>query len=50
MCELCEKYGDNGGRWYLNPQNYARPLYKKVEKGGEKEPMILAELQGAINH
>jgi len=46
MCELCEKYGDNGSRWYLNPQNYARPLYKKVEKGKEKEPMILTELQG----
>jgi ferredoxin len=46
MCELCEKYGDNGGRWYLNPENYARPLYKKVEKEKETEPMILTELQG----
>ena len=37
MCELCEKYGDNGGRWYLNPENYARPLYKKVEKEKERK-------------
>lgn len=43
MCEFCEKYGD-GERWYLNPDHYGRPLYKKVEEE-EKEPMILDELR-----
>ncbi len=28
MCEWCEKYGDGYERWYLNPANYARRLYK----------------------
>ena len=30
MCDLCGKYGDpniEGGRWYLNPKNFARPMY-----------------------
>jgi len=48
MCELCEKYG-NGGRWYLNPENYARPLYTKVKMGKESEPMILDELRSPFN-
>ena len=48
MCELCEQYGE-GRRWYLNPNNYARPLYRKVEKGKEKEPMILDELRFPFN-
>jgi len=48
MCELCEKYGE-GNPWYLNPMNYARPLYRKIEKDKEKEPMILEELRGPIN-
>jgi ferredoxin len=48
MCELCEKYGD-GNPWYLNPMNYARPLYRKLDKDKEKEPMILEELRGPIN-
>lgn len=28
MCWVCDKYGVNGGRWYLNPANFARNLYK----------------------
>ncbi len=45
MCEFCEKYGD-GERWYLNPDNYGRPLYKKVEEEeeGKKENLSTAEL------
>jgi hypothetical protein len=34
MCRFCEQYGD-GGKWYLNPANYARRLYK-VRKEGEE--------------
>jgi len=48
MCELCEKYGE-GDRWYLNPKNYARPLYRKVEKGKEKRPITLDELRLPID-
>ena len=48
MCQLCERYGE-GDRWYLNPKNYARPLYKKVEKGKEREPMILDEIRAPLN-
>ena len=36
MCELCKQHG-RGNRWYLNPENYARPFYRKVEKEKEKE-------------
>jgi len=28
MCEWCEKYSDGYERWYFNPANYARRLYK----------------------
>jgi len=28
MCLLCEQYGDGYERWYFNPTNYARRLYK----------------------
>ncbi|MDP2948020.1 MAG: 4Fe-4S ferredoxin, partial [Chloroflexota bacterium] len=28
MCVWCERYGDGYERWYLNPANYARRLYK----------------------
>jgi len=28
MCLLCEQYGDSYERWYFNPANYARRLYK----------------------
>jgi len=48
VCQLCEKYGD-GNPWYLNPMNYARPLYRKVDREKEKEPMILDELRGPLN-
>jgi len=48
MCELCEKYGEEGKPWYLNPRNYARPLYKKLEEK-EKPPMILDEIRYAAN-
>ncbi len=28
MCEGCEMYGKDGGYWYLNPENFARRIYK----------------------
>ena len=28
MCDWCEKYGGGYERWYFNPANYARRLYK----------------------
>jgi NAD-dependent dihydropyrimidine dehydrogenase PreA subunit len=28
MCDWCEQYGDGYERWYFNPANYARRLYK----------------------
>jgi len=33
MCEWCEKYGDGYERWYFNPANYARRLYKIRKEG-----------------
>lgn len=48
MCELCEQHG-RGNRWYLNPENYTRPFYRKIEKGKEKEPMVLDELRMWFN-
>lgn len=48
MCELCEKYGE-GGRWYLNPLNYARPIYRKGTGGEQRDEMALAELRGATS-
>lgn len=27
MCQWCVKHGD-GGKWYLNTQNYAQKMYK----------------------
>ena len=32
MCEYCEKFGD-GTKWYLNPKNYGRQLYRRPKKG-----------------
>ena len=29
MCFFCEKYGEDGGLWYLNPKLYARQLYRR---------------------
>lgn len=46
MCELCEKYGD-GDLWFLNPENYGRPLYKKVEEGEDQSSMVANELRQA---
>jgi len=43
-----QRYGE-GNRWYLNPKNYARPLYRKVERGKEEEPMILDEIRAPLN-
>ena len=45
MCEWCEKYGDGYERWYFNPANYARRLYKirKEETeaaGAEANPQV----------
>jgi NAD-dependent dihydropyrimidine dehydrogenase PreA subunit len=46
MCWLCERYG-NGDHWYFNPQNYARRLYKRRQKGtrpkgGGEDPEAMA--------
>jgi NAD-dependent dihydropyrimidine dehydrogenase PreA subunit len=35
MCEWCVKYGDGDERWYFNPENYARRLYKVRKEGGD---------------
>ncbi len=53
MCQFCEKYG-NGTKWFLNPQNYARRLYKvrspeKDQKGREADPQNAGMGGGAIN-
>ena len=53
MCQFCEQYGD-GGKWYLNPKNYARRLYKvrKPEteaKGKEADPQAAGMGGGVIN-
>src|SRR3990170_1342750 len=53
MCQFCEKYG-NGAKWYLNPENYARRLYKvrtpeKEQKGREADPQSAGMGGGAIN-
>ena len=45
MCLLCERYGDGYERWYFNPANYARRLYKirKEEAealGAEANPQL----------
>jgi ferredoxin len=38
MCVLCERYADGYQKWYFNPANYARKLYKirkeEAEAGG----------------
>ncbi|MBA7604548.1 Ion-translocating oxidoreductase complex subunit B [subsurface metagenome] len=36
MCLLCERYSGGYERWYLNPANYARRLYK-IRKGEAEE-------------
>lgn len=45
MCWVCEKYG-NGEKWYLNPENYARRLYK-VRKEGKESAGADADPQAA---
>ena len=35
MCEWCEKYADGHERWYFNPANYARRLYKVRKEEAE---------------
>ena len=38
MCWVCEAYGDpeiENGRWFLNPKNHSRQMYK-VKKPGQK--------------
>jgi len=45
MCDWCEKYGDGYERWYFNPANYARRLYKirreEAESlGAEANPQV----------
>lgn len=33
MCKFCEVHGVDGGLWYLNPQSYARQMYKARRPG-----------------
>ena len=33
MCWMCDKYGEGGDYWYLNPRLYARNMYKLRETG-----------------
>ncbi|KPJ49890.1 MAG: 4Fe-4S ferredoxin [Dehalococcoidia bacterium DG_22] len=35
MCLWCERYGEGFERWYLNPANYARRLYKVRKEEAE---------------
>ena len=49
---MCEKYG-NGGKWYFNPENYARRLYKvrkevQEASGIEMDPQAAGMGGGAI--
>lgn len=45
MCRFCDEYGD-GGKWYLNPANYARRLYK-IRKEAEEAQGVDADPQAA---
>ena len=39
MCWVCDAYGDpefGGGKWYLNPKNHSRQMYK-IKKPGQKD-------------
>lgn len=51
MCVWCERYGDGHERWYFNPANYARRLYKirKEEaeaSGAEANPQAAGGMAG----
>ena len=35
MCDWCEQYGGGYERWYFNPANYARRLYKVRKEEAE---------------
>ena len=39
MCWVCDAYGDpefGDGKWYLNPKNHSRQMYK-IKKPGQKD-------------
>ena len=51
MCMWCERYGEGYERWYLNPANYARRLYKirkeEIEAAGaESNPQAAGGMLG----
>jgi ferredoxin len=51
MCVWCERYGDGYERWYLNPANYARRLYKVRREeaeaaGAEANPQVAGGMAG----
>ena len=50
MCMWCERYGEGYERWYLNPANYARRLYKirkeEIEAVGESNPQAAGGMLG----
>lgn len=41
MCEVCEKWGNNGELWYFNPENYGRQLYRRPGADNKKLPLAL---------
>lgn len=40
MCVWCELYGDGHERWFYNPANFARRLYKTRRLGDEPPPGV----------
>lgn len=45
MCVWCEQFGDGYERWYFNPANYARRIYKVRKE--EAEPQAASDMGGA---
>ena len=44
MCEYCEKFGDDD-IWYLNPESYARQLYRRKVPGQQFVPEAISYRQ-----
>jgi Pyruvate/2-oxoacid:ferredoxin oxidoreductase delta subunit len=43
MCVWCERYADGHRRWYLNPDNYGRHLYKIRRESQERGTFVLGQ-------
>lgn len=49
MCQWCQKYGVEWGKWFLNPANYARRLYKvRKDAGSGPEASPIPGMGGAF--